>query len=234
VHSIAKKPESRRLLLAGIMIVSLLLFLGSAEISSASKLCPVDEALFLFCHMFNNPLTIRIALFISFFGTGTFLIPAYILIVYFLTKLNYSKYAAMVVTIVTTSLLSGWLLKVIFHRLRPSLPLVHGAGWYSFPSGHALGIFTFSGVCLFLLWKTNLSIYRKWLISGFVICLGCAVGLSRIFLQVHFATDVIGSLFFSIFWILLVYMIFRIIYGVELHKKKVNKQDFNEMLSRSN
>ena len=230
MHSYNKIREPERLVLVSIMITSLLLFLGSAEASSSAKLSPVDDSLFIFCHWFTNPLTIRIALFFSLFGTGAFLIPAYLIIVHFLIKLKYEKYAFMVFTIVVTSLLCGWLLKFIFHRHRPSVPLVHGAGWYSFPSGHALGIFTFSGICLFLLWKMNGSIYRKWLLSILLIILGCTVGLSRIFLHVHYATDVIGSLFFSVFWILSVYITFRMICGAELHKKKTIEPDFNEIL----
>jgi undecaprenyl-diphosphatase len=230
MHFVNRKPESQQMVLAAIMIVSLLLFFVSAEISTAVQLSPVDNSLFLFCNFFTNPLTIRIALFFSLFGTGIFLIPAYIFIVHFLIKLNYEKYAAMVVTIVVTSLLSGWLLKLIFHRHRPAVPLVHGAGWYSFPSGHALGIFTFSGVCLFLLWKTNFSVSLKRMLSGLFIFLGCAVGLSRIFLHVHFATDVMGSLFFSVFWIMLVYMTFRIIYGADLHTKKVSQRNLEKIL----
>ena len=229
-----KSPQSKKLLPICMMVTSLLLFLTSAEISIAAKSNPIDDSLFLFCHSFTNRLTIRVALFFSFFGTGAFLIPAYILIIHFLIKLNHEKYAALVATIVVTSLLSGWLLKLIFHRHRPSVPLVIGAGWYSFPSGHALGTFTFSGICLFLLWKSNVNVSNKRLLSVVVIFLACSVGLSRIFLHVHFATDVIGSLFFSIFWIMFVYMIFRIVYGSNLNKKKERIQDFNNVLHGNN
>jgi undecaprenyl-diphosphatase len=234
MFSVQKSLRSKQLVPIGMMFTSLLLFLTSAEISIAAKSNPIDDSLFLFCHSFTNQFTIRIALFFSFFGTGAFLIPAYILIVHFLNKLNHEKYAALVVTIVVTSLLSGWLLKLIFHRHRPAVPLVHGAGWYSFPSGHALGTFTFSGICLFLLWKSRMSVSNKRLLSGVFIFLGCSVGLSRVFLHVHFATDVRGSLFFSIFWIVFVYMIFQIVYRSELHKKKERIRDFNNMLRGNN
>ena len=219
---LAKQKNRRSGLLAIVclMFSFILLFLASAAISEVTKPNPIDVSFFRFCESFTNPLSIQIAIFISFFGTAVFLVPAYILIVYFLVKLNHERYAAMVTTIIITSLLSGWLLKLIFHKHRPPVPLVPGAGWYSFPSGHALGAFTFSGICLFLLWKARISNPRKRVFSGIFIVFGCLIGLSRIFLHVHYATDVFGSLFFSGFWILFVYMIFRIMYGMDLHKKK--------------
>jgi undecaprenyl-diphosphatase len=199
MHSTPKNYAFERTMIVVIMVISLLLFLVTAEMSVSPKLNLVDETLFHFCHLFNCPFNTKLAIIVSFFGTGTFLIPAYLPIIYVLMKSSYEKYAAFVVTIITSSLLSGWLLKAIFHRHRPIMPLVHGAGWYSFPSGHALGAYTFSGVCLFLIWKLKTSEINKRMLSILFIAFGMAVGLSRIYLQVHFATDVIGSLFFSAF-----------------------------------
>jgi undecaprenyl-diphosphatase len=219
-----KNQSSEQFVIVALMFASLFLFFAFATLGMAAKRSPLDNSLFFFCHQFTNPSTIRIASFFSFLGTGSFLIPAYIVIVYYLMKRNYEKYAAMIVTIVISSLLSGWLLKLIFHRSRPSEPLVHGAGWYSFPSGHALGMFTFSGVCLFLIWKTKFSYSGKWFLSFVFIFLGFAVGLSRIFLQVHFATDVIGSLFFALFWLMFIYLSFRFGYGVSLHSRNMRSE----------
>jgi undecaprenyl-diphosphatase len=214
-----------RFILYGAMFSALVFFLLCASLSEAANPNPIDNALFLMCNEFTTAGTIKAALFISFFGTAGFFIPAYLLIVHFLIKSKQIKCATLVITIAISSLLSGWLLKSIFHKHRPPLPLVHGAGWYSFPSGHALGAFTFAGICLFLLWRTQVSLTKKWIYSGIFTAFGLAVGLSRIFLHVHYAMDVLGGLFFSIFWIISIYLIFQTVYGEALHQRMNLRHD---------
>jgi len=201
-----KNCGSERFLLLWLMAASLFLFLACAQLSASVKLNPVDRYFFLVCNYFTIHFAVPIALFISLFGTAVFLIPAYILIVHFLIKTGREKYAVLVITTATTSLLSGWLLKYIFRRHRPPMPLVQGAGWYSFPSGHALGAFTFSGICIFLLWQSQIRRSRKRSLSFLFFAFGSAIGLSRIYLHVHYATDVIGAMFFfGVFSIIHVY-----------------------------
>lgn len=208
-----------------LMLTALLFFLQCASLSESATPNALDNFLFSFCNEFTNSKTVRIAGFVSFFGTGGFLIPAYAVIAYFLLKIRHFKYTMLVLTIAVSSLLSGWLLKEIFQKHRPSMPLVTGAGWYSFPSGHALGAFTFAGICFFLLWKTQVSRSMKWLCTGIFTAFGFSVGLSRIFLHVHYAMDILGGLFFAAFWFILIYLIFQAVYGEELYKK-------NEMTPR--
>ena len=125
----------------------------------------------------------------------------------------------MVAIVASVSLLSGWLLKDIFHRARPISPLISGVGGYSFPSGHALGGFIFSGVLLLLLWKTRRNIYLKWGLSFLIFLFGMSIGLSRIYLHVHYATDVIGSLFITLAWFALSYIFFRLIFKHKLDER---------------
>jgi undecaprenyl-diphosphatase len=205
------------LTLAGLMSLSLIISLLFTLNCLRGNFNIVDNFCFRVCHLFSGPVNISIAVIFSFFGTGTFLIPVYLLIVYYLIKIKHSRYTSFVIGLILTSLLSGWALKAIFKRPRPAIPLIQGSsGWYSFPSGHALGAFTFSGICIFLLWKENLSIYNKWLFTGFLILFGTMVGLSRVYLQVHYATDVIGSLFFTFFLMSVVYFIYRIFHAQDL------------------
>jgi undecaprenyl-diphosphatase len=131
----------------------------------------------------------------------------------------------MVSTMVVSSLFLGWILKTTFHRIRPQFPLIGGAGGYSFPSGHALGGFIFSGVLLFLVWNTQKKYSLKWINSVFISVFGISIGLSRIYLHVHYATDVIGSLFVTLAWFSLSYIFFRFIYKQELHKRKELSED---------
>jgi undecaprenyl-diphosphatase len=206
--------------LIGILIISLIIICFLVEYIIPEKQNFIDNAAFHILQPLISPDHTRLVRFITFFGTGSFLIPSYMLMVFALIKRNYLRYAMMVSTMVLSSLLLGWLLKYMFHRSRPLFPLISGAGGYSFPSGHALGGFIFSGIVLFLVWKTKANYYLKWIISILTTSFGMLIGLSRIYLHAHYATDIIGSFLVTIAWFSLSYIFFRCLYKCEMHKRK--------------
>ncbi|MBM6616055.1 phosphatase PAP2 family protein [Desemzia sp. RIT804] len=92
-------------------------------------------------------------------------------------------------------------LKLIFHRSRPLVEHLVEQGGYSFPSGHSMGAMICYGAILFLLTKKiNHKIYRNSLffIGALLIFI---VGLSRIYIGVHFSTDVIGGFSVGAAWL---------------------------------
>ena len=93
------------------------------------------------------------------------------------------------------------LLKVVFQRARPVLEHLVEQGGYSFPSGHSMGSMICYGGILFLLSKV---IHEKTLRLG-LIFLGAVlillIGISRIYLGVHFATDIIGGFSAGAAWL---------------------------------
>ncbi|NNM47406.1 phosphatase PAP2 family protein [Knoellia koreensis] len=87
----------------------------------------------------------------------------------------------------------GLLLKLVVHRARPVIddPLSHAPG-YSFPSGHAFNAAVVATVVVFLLWPLLSPTARR--VSTMVAVVGVlAVGLDRVFLGVHFASDVVAG-----------------------------------------
>ena len=102
------------------------------------------------------------------------------------------------------------LLKLAFRRPRPPWdePLYEITG-YSFPSGHAAGAGLLSTVGILLtIILTHRGIRRRLLIAAWVV-LGLAIGSDRIFLGVHYLSDVIAGLCFGMAvtvgaWVLLV------------------------------
>jgi undecaprenyl-diphosphatase len=208
------------LVVFSLLLVSSLLFYILIHFIIPEKENILDHTAFLIFQPLVSPAHTQFAKIVTFFGTGSFLIPCYTLIVALLLRDSYLKYAIMTSTIAVSSLALGWILKDIFHRSRPSYHLVTGAGGYSFPSGHALGGFVFTGVILYIIWQTRKSFHIKCLFSALICIWGIAVGLSRIYLHVHYATDVLGSLLIALFWLSLLYIFFRALYGQKMHFKE--------------
>ncbi len=85
-------------------------------------------------------------------------------------------------------------LKVSFHRARPDLALhLIVQGGYSFPSGHSFSVLIFYGMFLFLC-RLNLNNRSAAnVLTAFFPCLIALIGFSRIYLGVHYPTDVLGG-----------------------------------------
>lgn len=84
-------------------------------------------------------------------------------------------------------------LKLIFQRVRPTLPHLVFAGGYSFPSGHSMGTFMIFGCIIILLQYYMPNSIWKLLCQGILGLLIFLIGLSRIYLGVHFPTDVLAG-----------------------------------------
>lgn len=95
------------------------------------------------------------------------------------------------------------LLKLAFQRVRPTLPHLVVETSFSFPSGHATTSMILWGTLIFLL---PLRIKPKSLALTLQIALGCLIfliGISRIYLGVHFPTDILGGYCLGLSWLLL-------------------------------
>jgi undecaprenyl-diphosphatase len=143
----------------------------------------------------------RIMRFISFLGKHTFLIPViFLLIGWFLFKKN--KWMAIrTAAVLLSSLVVMAILKSLIQRHRPPDPLVDGITNYSFPSGHAFMSVAFYGL---LIWYATIYIQTKWLrkmVIFFLLLAVAAIGFSRIYLRVHYATDVIAGICIGFVWL---------------------------------
>jgi len=95
------------------------------------------------------------------------------------------------------------LLKTHFHRARPSaFPHLTHAGGYSFPSGHSMGSMLFFGSLAYVLYF-SLEKHRRLRVAAVAACLALVVlvGGSRIYLGVHYLTDVLAGFTVGLFWI---------------------------------
>jgi undecaprenyl-diphosphatase len=207
-----KKVFSKSILHSfGFFILFSLLFLFFAQSYISDTQASLDETVLNSLDRFSCSACTKLARCISFFGTGGFLIPVYLCLSMYYIFSKRIIIAIIILELALGSLIMGLILKLIFKRPRPVLNHLDSAGGFSFPSGHSLGAFTLSGILIFLLWKSSLPNSVKWILYLLSIFAAIAVGLSRIYLHVHYASDVIGSLCATIIWFMLYHIYMRLI-----------------------
>ena len=108
---------------------------------------------------------------------------------------------------INTLLIAGFnlILKDIFAISRPVYALIEEIG-YSYPSGHAMASLAFYGFLIYLIYKLMRKGFKRSFLIIFLLFLILAIGFSRIYLGVHYPSDIIGGYLFS-FGYLLVFIL---------------------------
>ena len=133
--------------------------------------------------------------FITNFGGSVFLSIATIALLLLIKnkKIGLSIFSNIVIITILNQLL-----KRILRRPRPTeFRIVEETG-YSFPSGHSMVSMAFYGYLIYLIYRYIKNKYIKWSLIVLLSILICLIGISRIYLGVHYTSDVLGGFLLSI------------------------------------
>ncbi|MDQ7009420.1 MAG: phosphatase PAP2 family protein [Candidatus Gracilibacteria bacterium] len=128
--------------------------------------------------------------------------------IFFFRKNYYNK----LITLFTTMFLgvsSSIAIKYLVARERPENMIMEYGG-YSFPSGHSVFAILFYGLLVYLFWDIIKNKILKYFILVFAIIMGILVMISRLYLSVHYFSDVITGFIIGLFWL---------IFGIFLYNK---------------
>ena len=95
------------------------------------------------------------------------------------------------------------LFKFIFERPRPTEYRIITETGYSFPSGHSMVSMAFYGFIIYLIYKKVNNKYIKWLVISILSLLIVSIGISRIYLGVHYTSDVLAGFLISISYLII-------------------------------
>lgn len=173
---------------------------GLGRLALGPALTAWDEGLLERIALLRTPGLTGVMGVLSAVGEGTIAVPAALLLAWVLFR----RGDRLMARAYLLTCASGWalnvLLKLAFRRPRPSV-LAHldVAGGYSYPSGHAMLaplVFGLGGVLL----ARRLAPAPRLLLVGAGIGLSVAIALSRIYLAVHYPSDVAGALLAGTGW----------------------------------
>jgi len=197
------------IIIAGVFLLALFSFSLIIHEALYDREDVFDNNVIHFFAIHSSPALIAAMKKITFFGSTTFLFPAYIVLIgWYLIKKKFN-YAIDIAIIGISSTAMMFALKQFFHRHRPQLPIIKGISGYSFPSGHSLSSFVFCTILIYLVWKGMMQQGYKYVLTVLLLLCPLAIGLSRVILNVHYATDVIGGFCLAIVWVILSFIILQ-------------------------
>ncbi|RYD89397.1 MAG: phosphatase PAP2 family protein [Sphingobacteriales bacterium] len=198
----AKGLSLRLLLTAGLFLAALLLFGLIADEMVLEQEVRFDQMVFAAVRHLQSPGLTRVMTFITFFGSHYFLLPAYVLLILWAVIFRRNRTLSLDITAIgTLGTLIMFSLKSFFHRQRPPDALVHNVLGFSFPSGHSFSAFTFYGLLIYILWKQVPPWSYRWPVSILLFLWAAAIAFSRVYLRVHYPSDVVAGFCLCIVWL---------------------------------
>ncbi len=164
---------------------------------------------------------------VTYFASATFLQIAYGVLVLLYVLLKNWKRALEIAAIGIGGFVVNYFMKLSFHRIRPPHPLIAKLQNFSFPSGHATSAFIFYGLLTYLVWKNKIPKLYKYIIGTILILFSLLIGFSRIYLRVHYPSDVLAGICIGFAWLILTVWLFERLKKkshIELNKQTVENK----------
>lgn len=186
-----------------IILIIVIAYLGISLRIDSEGLVRFDQAIIEFIQQFRSKALTMFMIVVTTIGSYKVEYPILFLAVIGIWILRRKLFFPVLLVINLLGVrLFNQLLKIIIERPRPAGDYLVEASGYSFPSGHAMVSIGFYGFISFLIYnemkeRTNKAKYIPWLFGILIFC----IGLSRIYLGVHYPSDVIAGFLMGGLWL---------------------------------
>jgi undecaprenyl-diphosphatase len=207
-----------------LIIISLLFFADITKDTFIDKeIAAFDIGISQIIYEFRTPLLNEVMIFISYFGADFILLFSTVIAMVLSWK-KHKKESFVFAIMLIFGFLLNITLKQIFQRPRPDIDPLLTLTSYSFPSGHAMNAFVFYATLAYFTYHFSGNIKKTLLMTAIVIVLILLVGISRVYLGVHYPTDVIAGYAAGLLWFVLVLVVERTIALRRLYKANHTKR----------
>ncbi|SDX60608.1 phosphatase PAP2 family protein [Paenibacillus sp. CF384] len=193
-----------------LFILAIAGFQGLSMLVSRDKLKPFDETIIAAVQGQENDGLTSIAKVFNKIGSTSTMIPIVLIVavlLFFVFK--HRKELVLLLGGMLGSTLLNELLKPMYERDRPNIHRLVEQHGFSYPSGNAMAAFTFYVLITYLLWR-HIRL-RRWRLA--LLCFSAAMimimGVSRIYLGVHYPSDILAGFWLSACWVALCIRLFR-------------------------
>ena len=170
-----------------------------------------DLALQGVVHGWTNPPLTSVMLALTWMGSVKIFATALALVLVLLLLWRRTHDAVLLTAAITGAFVLNETFKLHFHRARPHVPWSIGdEHTFSFPSGHSLFALVLYGTLAYLAWRGAHTLVRRAAILFPALLLTLAIGLSRIYLGMHYPTDVLAGFITGALWLTTVVTVDRI------------------------
>lgn len=189
-----------------IVAILIFVFILIAENVLGKEKIILDSVVYQFLLEHRNNFLTFLFKTITQLGSAIYLIIITILCIIFVKNKKYKVTIPLNLVLIA---LINLIMKNIFVRPRPDEFRVIDETGYSFPSGHSMASMAFYGYLIYIIHKNVKNKILKYILCTILSILILLIGLSRIYLGVHYTSDVIAGLCFS-----MTYLIFMVSIGV--------------------
>ena len=183
-----------------ILLISLIIFfIFITTLVISNKISFIDSSVYNFLISFKNDRLTNFFRFITKFSNVAFLV-IFVLIVLLILR---NKDAVFVIFNLIFLRLLNYVIKIIIKRDRPNILRLIKIGEYSFPSGHAMISMGVYGYLIYLIYKKIKNPYIKYLGIIILSLLIILIGISRIYLGVHYFSDVVAGYTLSLIYLII-------------------------------
>ncbi len=189
-HAAGSAAHRRRLAATAVLAASLLCFFALAWFAAPGTPGSLDARVNAFVEAHRN--AALTTFFSGYTGLGQWLVltVATAAVLAALVWRARRREAVFLLIAMTVSPLLNAALKLLFERVRPPAEsAVLSVNGYAFPSGHTMSSATFALALTVIAWPTR----WRWPAAGLAAAFALLMGLSRVYLGVHWLTDVLAG-----------------------------------------
>ena len=205
MNSVYKKIRKNYLWI--IAFIALLVFFFILKKYFSNDLENFDNMIYNFLIKYQSPALTIIFKFISHLCGPITVVSMLLLLVIFGKNKEYDRYT---VIITAGAFVLNYIVKIICRRPRPlDINLINETG-FSLPSSHAMVSVAFYGFLMYYVYKLDMNKKKKIIIETLLGILIILIGISRVYLGVHYASDVLAGMCLSIcYYILFIKLIYN-------------------------
>lgn len=176
-----------------LLIAALCVFISLAYALKTNRLSSFDQRIYTFISTLITPSMTPLMQCITEFGGTAGMIFLCAVGAVCLRLMKKSVLAVCMISNLAITAASNVVLKHLFIRPRPSGYRLIEISGYSFPSGHSMASMAFYGFLIYLVWHNVESKWQRYLLCALLSGLICLIMVSRIYLGVHYASDVLAG-----------------------------------------